>query len=173
METLLELAKYTIPALIVGLITFFLVRSFMREAESQRRSEQLLKNHEITIPLRLQAYERIMLFLERISIDSMLMRHNHPGATSRQMHTEMLAAIRSEYEHNISQQVYISPKAWEMVKNARSQIIKVINTSAEKTNPAAPSIELSKKIIEEIGEYPKSPTQTAIDFLKDEIRTLF
>ena len=173
METLLELAKYTIPALIVGLITFFLVRSFMREAESQRRSEQLLKNHEITIPLRLQAYERIMLFLERISVDSLLMRHSQSGLNSRQMHTEMLTAIRSEYEHNLSQQVYITPKAWEMVKNARAQIIKVINTSAEQTNPAAPAIELSKKILEEMGEYPKSPTQMAIDYIKDEIRTLF
>jgi small-conductance mechanosensitive channel len=89
------------------------------------------------------------------------------------MHTELLAAIRSEYDHNISQQVYISPKAWEMVKNARSQIVKVINTAAEQTDPAAPAIELSKKIIEGIGEFPKSPTQSAIDFVKNEIQAMF
>jgi hypothetical protein len=133
----------------------------------------LLKNHEITIPLRLQAYERIILFLERISIDSLLVRYNTQGAKSRQLHTDLLAAIRNEYEHNISQQVYISPKAWEMVKNARSQIVKVINTAAEQTDNAAPAIELSKKIIEGIGEFPKSPTQTAIDFVKNEVQALF
>ena len=173
METFLEILKYSIPAVVVALIVYFLVRTFIKEAESQRRAEQLLKNHEITIPLRLQAYERVMLLLERISIDSLLIRHNQAGINSRQMHTEMLSSIRNEYEHNLSQQVYISAKAWETVKTARSQIVKVINTAAEKINPTAPAIELSKKIIEEIREYDKSPTQVSINFIKDEIQAIF
>lgn len=173
METFLEILKYTVPAMVVALLTIFLVRSFINESDSRRKAEQLLKNHEITIPLRLQAYERVMLFLERISIDSLLIRHNQAGISSRQMHTEMLAAIRNEYEHNLSQQVYISAKAWENVKSARAQIIKVINTAAEKVNPNSTALDLSKKIIEEIGGYDKSPTQSAIDFIKNEIQALF
>lgn len=168
-----EILKISIPAILVMAVTWFLVRVLLKNSDNQRRSDYLLKSHEITVPLRLQAYERVTLFLERISIDSLIMRFNHQNLNSRQLHTELLSAIRSEYEHNISQQVYMSAQAWEMVKNAKAQIIKVINTAAENTNPTLPAIELCKKILEGIGEYPKSPTQNAIDFLKSEVQALF
>lgn len=173
MDALMDILRMTIPTLLIAAITWYLVHSFIKNAELSRKSDMMLKNHEITIPLRFQAYERITLFLERISIDSLLMRHNKPGITSRQLHTELLTSIRNEYEHNLSQQVYVSSKAWEMVKNARAQMIKVINTAAEKTNPATASIELSKNILETIGEYDKSPTQNVLDFIKLEIHELF
>ncbi len=173
MEIFFEILKYTIPALTVLVTTWFLVSSFLKNGQKQRNVDLLMKNHEIITPLRFQAYERITLFLERISMDSLLMRLNQPGMNCRQLHTELLGAIRNEYEHNLSQQVYMSAKAWEMVKNARVQIIKIINTAAEKTDPTFPAIELNKKILENLSEYSKSPTQVAIDFLKTEIRGLF
>ncbi len=173
MDVFLEILKYTIPALVILLITLFLVRAFLRSSEKQRNVELMMKDHEITIPLRLQAYERIILFLERISIESLLMRHNQAGMTSMQLHSELLMSIRNEFEHNLSQQVYVSAKGWEMVKSARAQMIKIINTAAEKTNPATAAIELNKKILENISEYQKTPTQAAIDFLKSEVQGLF
>ena len=173
MEVFFEILKYIIPALIVFITTWFLVSSFLKSSEKQHKIEILMKNHEITLPLRLQAYERITLFLERISIESLLMRLNQPGMNSRQLHTELLSTIRNEYEHNLSQQVYMSAQAWEMIKNARAQMIKIINTSAEKTDPSTPALELNKKILENISDYSKSPTQVAIDFIKSEIRGLF
>lgn len=173
MNIFFEILKYTIPALTVLITTWFLVKSFLNNAEKLRRIEFMMKTHEISLPLRLQAYERITLFLERIAIDSLLLRFNQPGMTSRQLHSELLSSIRNEYEHNLSQQVYMSAQAWEMVKNARAQMIKIINTAAEKTNPNLPSIELSKNILDNIGEYSKSPTQNALDFIKSEIRGLF
>ena len=112
MDTFLELLKYIIPALIVLFSTWIVLHSILLNAEKQRMTELLMKSHEITIPLRLQAYERIILFLERISIDSMLTRLNQPGMSCRQMHTEIISTIRNEYEHNLSQQVYVSAKAW-------------------------------------------------------------
>jgi hypothetical protein len=162
-----------LPATLVLLTTWLLIKNFLKNSENQRKAELMMKGHEITLPLRLQAYERIVLFLERISIDSLLMRNNQPGMNSRQLHSELLSAIRNEYEHNLSQQVYMSAQAWEMVKNARAQMIKIINTAAEKVNPALPAIELNKQILENIGEYPKSPSQSAIDFIKTEIQAFF
>jgi hypothetical protein len=173
MEEIIESVKYILPALLVMIITWYLVRSLIDNFEKQRKIEFLMKSHEITVPLRLQAYERITLFLERISIDSLLTRTNQPGMNSRHMQSELLASIRSEYEHNLSQQVYVSVQAWEIVKNARAQMIKIVNTASDKTDPNAPSLELSRNILEVISEYSKSPTQVAIDFLKDEIQGLF
>jgi hypothetical protein len=173
MEEFIESIQYILPALLLVIVTWYLVRSFMDNFEKQRKIEFMMKSHEITVPLRLQAYERITLFLERISIDSLLTRLSQPGMNSRQMQSELLASIRSEFEHNLSQQVYISAQAWEMVKNARAQMIKIVNTASDKTDPNAPALELSRNILEGIGEYSKSPTQIAIDFLKDEIQGMF
>ena len=173
MDIFIEILRIIIPSLAIMVVTFYLVRSFLKNNERMRNTEYMIRSHEITVPLRLQAYERLTLFLERISLDSLLMRCNQPGMNSRQLHTELLNTIRSEYEHNLSQQVYMSVQTWEMVKNARAQMIKIINTAAEKTNPVLPAIELSKKILENMGEYQKSPTQTALDFIKSEIQQLF
>ncbi len=86
-----------------------------------------------------------------------------------QLHKAMLETIRAEYEHNMSQQIYISNKAWEVVKNARSGIIKLANTSAEKFKHDEPSIKLSTHMLERTVEVEKHPTQVAIEFLKAEL----
>jgi hypothetical protein len=173
MNIFIEILRILVPSLAIMAVTFYLVHSFLRNNEKMRNTEYMIRSHEITVPLRLQAYERLTLFLERISLDSLLMRCNQPGMNSRQLHSELLATIRNEYEHNLSQQVYMSVQTWEMIKNARAQMIKVVNTSAEKTDPSLPAIELSKKILENMGEYPKAPTQVALDYIKSEIQQLF
>jgi len=121
----------------------------------------------------MQAYERCVLFMERINPESLIMRISRPGMTSRQLQSEMISSISAEYEHNLSQQVYISSQAWELVKSARSNLIKIINTCAEKVEPEAPAIVLSKNILEFIMEMDKSPINVAIEYIKKEIKTYF
>ncbi|HEY9123758.1 MAG TPA: hypothetical protein PK252_08955 [Bacteroidales bacterium] len=159
--------------IIVSGTNIYLVWLFLRNAEKNRKVELLLKTHEMMMPLRLQAYERLILFLERISIDMLLTRHSRSGITSRQLHTELLSSIRKEFEHNISQQLYVSAKAWEMIKNARAEIVKIINLAAESTDPKAPGIDLSKKILEDISNIDKLPLQKAIDYIKQEAKEIF
>ena len=110
-------------------------------------------------PIKLQAYERIVLFLERISLESLLVRVSSPEMTASQLHTALLNCIRSEFEHNLSQQIYMSPQAWEVVKNARSNTIKIINSEAEKIKGNAPGIEFSKHLITRVMEIEKEPTR--------------
>lgn len=156
-----------------AIITLLFVRMFLRHHERERKAELLLKNQEIILPLRLQAYERLALMLERISPESLLTRHNQSGLTSMQLQTLLLTSIRNEFEHNLSQQVYVSSKAWELVKNARHQITVLINGAAQQTKPTAPALELCKKILENVGEYEKLPTTIAIEFMKKEIQMFF
>ena len=92
--------------------------------------------------------------------------------TAAQLHSAMLTNIRSEFEHNLSQQIYMSPKAWEVVRNARSNMIKIINTEFEKMPKEATGFDLSKKLLETIIELEKEPTRAAIDYVKDEVRRL-
>jgi hypothetical protein len=98
---------------------------------------------------------------------------SRPGITSQQLQSELLQAIRSEYEHNLTQQVYISHGAWEMVRIARGRTIQMINALGEKMPKDAPAILLSKAILESIVDEQKTPASDAISFIKNEISQLF
>lgn len=169
---ILEILKYTIPALIVFFTAFFILNEMIKKDRERGKHELVVQNQKIALPIRLQAYERLTLFLERITPDSLIIRVNTPGMTSAQLHQDMLKTIRAEYEHNLSQQIYISQKAWELVKNSRLGIIKLINTSADRIKPSEPGIKLSTLILERTMEVEKQPTQVAISFLKEELSHL-
>lgn len=165
----LEILKYTLPALIVFLTSVFVLREMIKRDQAKNKFEVLMQNQKTITPVRLQAYERLVLFLERITPDSLILRASKPEMNALQLHQAILLAIRAEYEHNMSQQVYITPRAWEIVKNARSGVSKLINTSFDAVKPDDPAIKLSKLILERSMQVEKHPTQIAIDFLKAEI----
>lgn len=173
METLLEISKYLLPSLVVFATTVYLVKKYFEGEEKKRRMQQVLNNQQLITPLRLQAYERTVLFLERISPESLIMRINKPGLTCQQLQSDLLQAIRSEFEHNLTQQLYISHGAWEMVKIARGRTIQLINSMAEKVQKDAPAINLSKAMLESIVDQEKTPTTDALAFVKNEISQLF
>jgi hypothetical protein len=131
----------------------------------------MLQDRKKTLPLILQAYERLTLFLERITIDSLVVREQDDDFTARDFHQHLLGEIRAEYEHNLTQQIYISGDAWNVVRNAKEATINMINRAAIQVNPDGPALELSKKIIEIQMEVETSPTQLALDFLRNEVRT--
>ncbi len=131
-----------------------------------------MQNSRTVLPIRLQAYERIVLFLERTSLESLLIRINAPGMTASDLHTALLNSIRSEFEHNLSQQIYMSQQAWEVVKNARSNIIKLINTEFENTTNTASGLDYSKQLLQRLMQLEKEPTKTAIEYIKNEVAQL-
>jgi hypothetical protein len=172
MKDLLEILKYTIPSLVVLITVWVLVRHFLKNWENQRKYDTLRTLKKTTVPMQLQAYERITLLLERITVDSLLVREKDNSLNSRGFHQKLLTAIRSEYEHNLSQQIYCSTEAWQVVKNAKEAIIKMVNQAAIETPPEEPSIELSKKIIDLQMEINNSPTQVALEFINKEVKEL-
>jgi len=169
MEALNHILMITIPALIVFLTSYFLLRNMLRNDQDKRRQELLLQGSRTVTPIKLQAYERIVLFLERISLESMLLRVSMADMTASQLHSVLLTTIRSEFEHNLSQQIYMSQQAWEVARNARSNMIKIINREAEKMPPDSSGIALSKQLLERIMELEKEPTRVAIEFIKAEV----
>ena len=169
MEALADILKITIPALIVFLTAWVLLRNMIKNEQDKRRQELILQNSRTVTPIKLQAYERIVLFLERISLESLLLRVSTPDISAQQLHSAMLNAIRSEFEHNLSQQIYMSQQAWEVVRNARSNMIKIINSEAGNLTPDASGMAFSKKLLEKIMEIEQEPTRAAIDFVKAEI----
>lgn len=173
MEILLELLKYTLPALVVFLTAFVLFRGFIKQEEMKLQKQVSDRNRKTVLPIRLQAYERLALLLERISPESIIMRVNKPGMTAKQLHTELLSSIRAEFDHNISQQIYISNEAWELIISARGKVIHLINTATDQVKGDATALTLSQQIFEMTSELVSQPTKEAMHFLKKEMELFF
>ena len=173
MNLLITLLQIIIPSAIVFATAYFLVKNFLDNESKKRMSEIKKTNQELITPVRLQAYERVVLFLERITPNSLVMRIHSSGMSARALHGELLKTIRLEFEHNVAQQVYISNKAWAEVKNSKEEIIKLINVCSTKVDGVATGAQLAEKIIEVSSQIPKLPTQIAIENLKKEIALAF
>jgi len=173
MSEVLEILKYTIPAIIVLIATVIIVKQTVKNDQSRRNYEIISKNQQMVTPVRLQAYERLTLLLERVSPESLIMRVSKPNMTAKQLQSEVLSSIRSEFDHNISQQIYVTPQVWEIIKNSRAKIIQLVNSAASRVKPNEPAINLSKIILEDLMVQEKSPTSLALDALKKEVKHLY
>jgi flagellar biosynthesis protein FlhB len=172
-ETLFELLKYIVPIAVVFAFIYFILNNYLEENFKLRSLDLKLQNQQSISPLRMQAYERIVVYLERISPSALITRIHKSGMSSKLLHVEMIKSIRSEYEHNIAQQIYMSNASWELVKSAKEEMIKLINTSAHKVSENSDGIELCKVLLDVTMNVEKLPTQIALDYVKKEIRQSF
>lgn len=179
MELPLVIVVALTPSLVILLITYFMmknntdaIKSFFQEEIKLRKEEIRTLNQNITGPLRVQAYERMILFLERISPDSLVLRLHKPDMNARQLHAEIMRAMRSEYEHNLSQQIYLSPGAWQMIKTAKDETLKLVNITVD-SMPSATGLQLGQSIIDNAGKLKKVPSEVAIEYLKKEFAVEF
>ncbi len=173
MEDFLEILKYILPSGVVFATAYFLLKAFLENENRKKMLELKMANQTVSIPVRLQAYERIILLLERISPGSLVIRVTQPGMTAFQLQTALIQNVREEFEHNLAQQIYLSSAAWELTKNAKEETIKLINIAASKLNESASAIDLGSVIFELSAHNDKLPVTTAIEYIKKEVRQLF
>jgi len=169
METFYDILKITLPALLVMITAWLVIRHMLQDDQDRRRQDLLLQTVKTITPVKLQAYERVVLFLERISPESLIMRTAKPDMTALQLHSAMISSIRGEFEHNLSQQIYMSNEAWEMIKNAKETVVRIINTIATQLPPTATGEELSRSLIEEVMDMDTDPCRAALNFVKAEL----
>lgn len=172
-ETIFEMLKYMVPIVVVFAFIYFILNNYLEENFKLRSLDLKLQNQQAITPVRMQAYERVVVYLERITPSSMIMRIHKTGMSSKLLHAEMIKSIRSEYDHNIAQQIYMSNASWELVKSAKEEMIKLVNTSAHKVNENADGVELCKVLLDVTMNVEKLPTQIALEYVKKEIRQSF
>ena len=126
MDVLLEILKYTVPALIVFFTVWVMMRTWAKNEDQRRKAEFNMHISDEILPVRLQAYERSILLLERISPESMVLRLSRNDFTTRQLLQELLTAITTEFDHNIAQQTYMSSEAWEKMKKSIDTVMEGI-----------------------------------------------
>jgi hypothetical protein len=173
MDALIEFIKILVPASVVLYAAYLLVRTFVQKEIELKKLEVRSRSIETVLPNRLQAYERMVLFLERMSPQNLLVRLSTTGMPSREFHQLLLSEIRNEYNHNVSQQVYISEEVWVLIKNAKEDLIVSINDAASEMTLESTSLDLSKKIFEKSINKQLDPLGHALVELKKEIQRTF
>ncbi|HCR53335.1 MAG TPA: hypothetical protein DIW27_02870, partial [Cytophagales bacterium] len=145
MNALIEFGKILLPASVVLYAVYLMVRAFINKELEMKRLEVRGRSIETILPARLQAYERMTLFLERISPQNLLVRLNNPTYSARDFQKILLDEIRNEYNHNVSQQVYMSEGLWDMIRNAKEDLVIQINEAAGAMKEGATGIDLDRK----------------------------
>lgn len=173
MEVLVELLKILIPAALVLYAMYLTVKSFLDKELQKQVVGMRDKNTEVVLPIRLQAYERMVLFLERITPNNLLRRLSSGELSAKELQHVLLHEIREEYSHNLAQQVYMSDECWRSIRHSMEEVIALINQSAEGLSADAKSIELHRKILQNSVDGSIDPTGPALKKVKDEIRQIF
>lgn len=173
METFLEIIKITVPALIVFLTVYYLMKKFIEGQERMKAMEIKEKQLQTSTPMRLQAYERLSLFCERISIQNLVLRIQQPTMTAAEFQIALLLAIQHEYEHNITQQVYVSEQLWKIIKMAKDDAVNFVSLVSEEVDPKAPAAALAKALIEYLAKRPMSGQDQALIAIKKEAGLIF
>src|SRR5688500_15155855 len=170
MDAFIEFIKILVPASVVLYGAYLLVRMFIQKELDTKRLEVRGRSIETVLPSRMQAYERMALFLERISPQNLLVRLSATGMSSKEFHQLLLSEIRNEYNHNVSQQVYMSENVWNLIRNAKEELILNINDAAGEMKAESSSLDLSKKIFEKSINKSVDPIAHALSELKKEIQ---
>lgn len=174
MEMFLELLKYTIPGLIVFLTAYFLLKLYLDDRLRMELAAQRSEAMKITLPLRLQAYERLTLLCDRVAIQNTLLRIRMPGMTTGGLRGALLLSISQEFDHNTSQQLYVSDTLWKIISLAKNETLNIVGETASDLDPNSDCsylVEALFKVIEETG--PASTLQKAIVAIRTEAGQLF
>lgn len=144
-------------ALLVSFYCFYLINDFRKRQAAKGPADNFN-----TRPLQLQAYERLVMLSERIAIPNLISRVNTSGISAREMQLLLLESIKQEYEYNTSQQIYVSPAAWEAVRNLKEQNMLIINQVAATLPPEASSADLNKRLLEFIMTQSKGALHSIV-----------
>jgi hypothetical protein len=173
MDQFIELAKILLPSILIMYAMYLTIRSFLRKEFERKLIDLRTKNTEMVLPLRLQAYERMCIFLERISPANLFPRVNQPMYTADEFRHILVKEVREEFAHNLSQQIYMSDVSWQTIRQAMEEIILLINQSAENLKETDSGLDLTRIVFEKIIHQQLDPTALALKIIKDEIRVIF
>ena len=166
-DKFIEVLLYAVPSLITGGVAYYLFDSYFKDQQNTRRWLLQKENQKESLPLRLQAYERLALFLERISPSKLLIRVAPISENKVDYQNFLIQNIEQEYEHNMTQQIYITDECWTMILTAKNTIIQNIRkTTLDKTVTNAD--QLREKILSNMLD-GSSATQLALSYLKTEV----
>ncbi len=171
MNEIIEILKYTIPSLVTGGVAAYFLKQFVAEEHSKRKYELFADKKKESLPIRLQAYERMTLFLERIEFNNLTERLKPLDFNKIDYAQLLIHQINTEFEHNLVQQIYVGSECWNLIKVAKQTTLNMITAQSMKEHIETGQ-ELSKALKEETTS-KEYPILLAQEFIQQEVQKLF
>lgn len=169
---MIEILKYCVPALIVLLATWIVMHKLFKSEQLKREWELKRAAQKEISPIRLRAYERLALMLERTQPEHMLMDLDVSGMTVQQVQQRLLQTIRLEFDHNMSQQIYVSEHVWELIITARTQMLAFVTAMAIQLPPESTSLDYAKILLTAYSTNGETANEQVLHALKEEAAAL-
>lgn len=158
----------TIPSVVVLVAVYLMFRQYFQHQMQSRLLKSKFQNAQVTLPLRLQAFERLILLCERIDLPDLVLRLKTPGTTANTLRSALLIAIQQEYEHNLTQQLYVSEELWQILMTAKTKTMDLISIAAVNLGPNASADDYAAALMQLAGEETSLPSQIAKKAIKTE-----
>ena len=172
-DYLLDILKFTLAGIGTVYAAFYLIKPHLDKTESLQLMELKKTISNQTLPLRLQAYERIVLFIERVNPASMLLRIHSTGLSAAELHSIVANEIRNEFQHNITQQIYVSSRAWAVVNRVKDDTLSIVTNAVKALPETATGLDLSKTVLGHLSHLQDNPYDIALQIVKEDMEALF
>lgn len=168
---ILEILKYVLPSIVVLVATVLIVNKFLINETERKRLAIFAENADSSMKLRLQAYERLTIFIERMNTKNLISRFYNSAATAQDVQLAMVQSIRAEFEHNLSQQIYVSHELWQTIKAVMEQEITMLNRVGSTCELGAPASVFVTKLSEYLVNTESTiPTDIALETINKEAK---
>ncbi|PJJ84133.1 DUF7935 family protein [Mucilaginibacter auburnensis] len=169
---LLDILKYTVAGIGVVWVAVYLIKPYFDKQEQLQLLEFKKSISNQTLPLKLQAYERMVLFIERINPANMLIRLKAGDYTAAELHALVVSEVRNEYQHNITQQIYVSARTWGIVRQLKNDTIAIISNAAKALPENASGMELGKVVLAHLSQLEADPYDTGLNIIRNDLEAV-
>ncbi|NWJ50631.1 MAG: hypothetical protein HXX14_07190 [Bacteroidetes bacterium] len=173
MNVVFQTVLLVVPSLLVIFAVYLMLQNFLQIETEKNRKLLAIENRKIALPVQLQAYERLALLMERIAPVALVLRISRPGLTVLQLQQEMVSSIHSEFEHNLSQQIYVSADCWTLIKSTVAETIRLVHSTAGQMDPESDAATFSALFIQNVLELNNNQTEQTLTLLRSEASGLF
>ncbi|EHQ25391.1 DUF7935 family protein [Mucilaginibacter paludis] len=170
---LLDILKYFIAGIGVVSATYYIIKPHIERSEKVQLLEFKRTLNAQTLPLRLQAYERLVLFIERVNPSSMLIRLNGSDYSAGELHSIVVNEIRNEYQHNVTQQIYVSPRAWGVMRRVKDDTMSIVTNAIKGLPEEASGMDLSRTVLMHLSKLEDNPYDIALAMIRRDLEDLF
>ncbi|TFF40947.1 DUF7935 family protein [Mucilaginibacter psychrotolerans] len=172
-STLMAILKYTVAGIGVVYVAFYLFKPYLEKSQILQTLELKKGLSAQTLPLRLQAYERLVLFVERVNPANMLIRLGANQMPAAELHIIIINEIRNEYQHNVTQQIYVTERAWAVIKRVKEDTLAVVNSAVKALPEGANGLDLGRITLNHLSKLEDNPYDIAITLLRKDLEDLF
>lgn len=169
---LLDILKFSLAGIIVLVVSYFLFKNQFNHYYNLKELEYKKALLKDLLPLKLQAYERMTLFVERINPSNLLLRLHVSGMSAKEMQHHVLREVRAEYDHNLTQQLYLGNDTWAIIKRVKDDTITIINSAIKVLPENASAIDLSKVVFNRLESIEENPYELALMVIKKDIQDM-